>query len=60
MAGSRGCCRAAVRPWHGRGSGRHNFVITEPILDYLEAFVELGRFVEGATDQELRTLRVVA
>jgi arginine decarboxylase len=34
--------------------------ITEPILDYLEEFVALGGFVEGATDQELGELRVVA
>jgi arginine decarboxylase len=35
-------------------------VITEPILDYLQEFVALGGFVEGATDQEVGALRVMA
>jgi arginine decarboxylase len=34
-------------------------VITQAIVDSLEAFVELGGFVEGATDQALDHLRVV-
>jgi arginine decarboxylase len=34
--------------------------ITEPILEYLEDFVALGGFIEGATDQELDHFRVVA
>ena len=33
---------------------------TEENVSYLEAFVEAGGFVEGAADQELQQLRVVA
>jgi arginine decarboxylase len=35
-------------------------VITEAIVDYLEAIVEAGAFVEGAADQTLEHLRVSA
>jgi arginine decarboxylase len=35
-------------------------VITGAIVDYLEEFVELGGFVEGATDQALDRFRVVS
>jgi arginine/lysine/ornithine decarboxylase len=35
-------------------------VITEPIMDHLEHVVALGGFVEGATDQSLDRMRVVA
>jgi arginine decarboxylase len=35
-------------------------VITEAIVEYLEQFVALGGFVEGATDQALDRFRVVA
>jgi arginine decarboxylase len=35
-------------------------VITEPIVEHLEHVVALGGFVEGATDQALDRLRVVA
>jgi len=35
-------------------------VITEAIVDHLEHVVALGGFVEGATDQALDRLRVVA
>jgi hypothetical protein len=33
---------------------------TAEIVEHLEQVVELGGFVEGATDQELSALRVVA
>jgi arginine/lysine/ornithine decarboxylase len=35
-------------------------VITETIVEYLEAFVAAGGFVEGASDQTLDRFRVVA
>lgn len=33
---------------------------TEPLVDYLTGFVEVGGFVEGAVEQSLQRLRVVA
>jgi arginine decarboxylase len=33
-------------------------IITQPIIDYLQQFVAIGGFIEGATDPKLKTLRV--
>lgn len=35
-------------------------VITEPIIEYLREFVAIGGFLEGASDQTLEQIRVVA